>query len=105
MATQYDAKFQVAKSLSVNNALIQSPAWFIGDFRQLSVSVSTSSTHIVNIQVSNADGFQSAIPENSWQNVLSPSVNSTFALTVGPRWSRVSCEASSNCTIIFSGRN
>lgn len=105
MASQYDAKFQVAKSLSENAGLITTPPWFIGDLRQLAVSVSTQSAGALNIQVSNADGFQSAIPENSWVNVLTPSVNSVFALTVGPRWSRTSSQALSNHTIIFSGRN
>lgn len=97
--------FQIAKDLSTNAGLITTPAWFVGDFRQLTVSVSTSSAGALNIQVSNADGFQSAIPENSWVNVLTPSVNSTFALTTGVRWSRSSSQAVSNHTIIFAGRS
>jgi len=99
-----DSKFQVAKDLSTNAGLITTPAWFVGDFRQLTVSVSTQSNAAINIQSSNADGFQSAIPENSWANVLSPSVNSVFVLPVGQRWSRTSSPAASNATIIFSGR-
>lgn len=97
-------RFQVAKSLSDNVATINTPPWFVGDLQQLTVSISTSSTHATNIQMSNADGFQSAIPENSWANVLTPSVNSAFVLPVGYRWSRTSSPASSNATIIFSGR-
>jgi hypothetical protein len=97
-------KIQVAKSLSENASLITSPPFFVGDFRQLSVSVSTQSAGALNIQMSNADGLQSAIPENSWANVLTPSVNSVFAITTGPRWSRSSSQAASNHTIIFSGR-
>lgn len=95
--------FQVAKSLATNTTLITTPPWYIGDFRQLSVSVSTQSTHATNIQTSNADGFSEAIPENSWFNVLAVSVNSTFNLTTGARWSRSSSPASSNATIIFAG--
>jgi hypothetical protein len=97
-------KIQVAKSLSENASLITSPPFFVGDFRQLSVSVSTQSAGALNIQMSNADGLQSAIPENSWANVLTPSVNSVFILSTGPRWSRSSSQAASNHTIIFSGR-
>lgn len=95
---------QIAKSLSVNASLITTPPFFIGDFRQLSMSISTQSTHATNVQLSNADGFQSAIPENSWFNVLTPSVNSVFNITTGARWSRTSSPADSNATIIFSGR-
>lgn len=100
----YLSNYQIAKSLSANASLITTPPWFVGDFRQLTVSVSTQSTHATNIQVSNADGFQSEIPENSWQNVLAVSVNSTFAITTGVRWSRSSSPAASNATIIFAGR-
>lgn len=97
-------RMQVAKSLSVNASLITSPPFFIGDLRDVTVSLSTQSAHATNIQVSNADGFQEAIPENSWTNVLTPSVNSTFILTqVGARWSRTSSPAGSNATIIFAG--
>lgn len=97
--------FQVAKSLTVNTSLITTPAWYIGDFRQLSVSVSTQSNNATNIQTSNADGFQDVIPENSWANVLTVSVQSTFNLTTGARWSRSSSPASSNATIIFVGHS
>ena len=97
--------FQIAKDLSNNASLITTPAWYVGDFRQLSVSVSTQSAGALNIQASNADGFQSPIPENSWINVLTPSVNSVFALTTGIRWSRSSSQAASNHTIIFAGRS
>lgn len=102
MAYQYSQVY-IAKSPSVNNSLITSPPFFIADFTQVSVSVSTQSTHATNVQVSNADGLQSAIPENSWANVLTPSVNSLFIITAGPRWSRVSNPSLSSATIIFHG--
>jgi hypothetical protein len=97
-------RIQVAKSLSENVTAITTPAFFVGDFQQLTISVSTSSTHATNVQMSNADGLQAAIPENSWANVLTPSVNSTFVLPIGYRWSRTSSPASSNATLIYSGR-
>lgn len=95
--------FQIAKSLTVNTTAITTPAWFIGDFRQLSISASTQSNNAINVQTSNADGFSEAIPENSWANVLAISVNSVFNLTTGARWSRTSSPASSNATLIFAG--
>lgn len=94
----------VVKSLSVNQSLITTPPIFTGDFQQLTISFSTQSNNAINVQMSNADGLQSAIPENSWANVLTPSVNSAFVLPIGYRWSRTSSPASSNATIIFSGR-
>lgn len=100
-----DNKTQIAKSLSVNASLITSPPFFVGDFRQLTISVSTQSAGALNVQLSNADGLQSAIPENSWVNVLTPSVNSLFVISqIGARWSRTSSQAASNHTLIFSGR-
>lgn len=97
-------RMQVAKSLSENASLVTSPPFYIGDLRDVTVSLSTQSTHATNIQLSNADGFQSAIPENSWFNVLTPSVNSLFVVSQsGARWSRSSSPAASNATIIFAG--
>ena len=95
--------FQIAKSPNISNSLVTSPPYYVGDFRQLTVSVSTQSAGAINVQVSNADGLQGDIPENSWANVLTPSVNSLFALTTGMRWSRVSCQSLSSHTIIFAG--
>lgn len=98
------SRYQVAKSLTVSTATIWSAPFFVGDFQQLTVSISTQSNNAINIQMSNADGFDAVIPENSWANVLTPSVNSAFVLPIGYRWSRSSSPASSNATIIFSGR-
>ena len=72
--------YQIAKDLSNNASLITTPAFFVGDFQQLTVSLSTQSAGALNIQVSNDDGFQSPINENSWRNVLTPSVNSLFVI-------------------------
>ena len=104
MAWPAIVRMQVAKDLSTNASLITTPPFYIGHLRQLSVSVSTQSNNATNIQVSNADGFQSPIPENSWVNILPISVQSVFNLTTGARWSRTSSPASSNATIIFVGR-
>ncbi len=96
--------YQVAKSLTTNASLITTPAWYIGDFKTVTISASTQSNNAINVQVSNADGFQDVIPENSWANVLAISVQSVFALTqLGARWSRTSSPASSNATLIFTG--
>ena len=100
---------QVAKDLSTNASLTTSPPWFIGDWRQLTVSVSTQSNTGVIIQTSNAEGFSGPIPENSWFTALTvtglASTTSVFPLTTGARWSRSSSQAASNATIIFAGRS
>lgn len=98
------AQYQVVRDLSTNTSLVTSPAWFTGDFRQLTLSVSTQSNAAINVQSSNADGFQSAIPENSWANIQAISVQSVFVLPVGQRWSRISTPAASSSTIILAGR-
>ena len=101
--------FQIAKDLSTNASLTTSPPWFVGDFRQITVSVSTQSNTGVVIQTSDADGFQSAIPENSWFNSITVtglgSNTSIYTVPAGVRWSRSSSQAASNCTIIFAGRS
>ena len=104
MAWPAISAFQIAKDLSNNVSLITSPPWYTGDFRQLTVSLSSQSNNATNIQSSNADGFSAPIPEASWVNVLPISVSSIFNLTTIPRWSRSSSPASSNGTIIFTGR-
>lgn len=97
-------RMQVAKSLSVNASLITTPPFLIADLMNVTVSVSTQSNSAINLQISNADGLQSPIPENSWQNILAISVQSTFLIQqFGARWSRTSSEAASNSTIIFAG--
>ena len=97
--------FQIAKDLSNNASLITTPAFFTGDFRMLTVSVSTQSNAAINVQSHNGDGFQAPLNEAEWRNVLPISVQSVFALTTIPRWSRTSSPAASNATIIFAGRS
>jgi len=99
-----DAKYQVVRDLSTNTSLVTSPAWFVADFKHLTVSVSTQSNAAINYQASNADGFGLPIPENSWMNMQALSINSIIVLPVGNRWSRISTPAASSSTIIFSGR-
>lgn len=97
-------RMQVAKDLSTNASLITTPPFFMGDLALVTISASTQSNAAINVQVSNADGLQSVIPENSWRNVLAISVQSVFQVPqVGARWSRTSGEAASNCTLIFAG--
>lgn len=63
-------KFQVSGST------LTSPAWFVGDFRLLTVSIVTSASATTNIilQGSNADGFQAAdlgglASNTGWSNI------------------------------------
>ena len=99
----FPSTFQVARNPTVNNSLITTPAWFVGDFQQLGVSCSTQSTHALVIQMSDEDGFQTVIPENAWFTVLSLTSNGAAVLPVGHRWSRTSSPSLSSSTVIFSG--
>jgi len=97
-------RMQIAKDLSTNATLINTPPFYIGELMNVTISASTQSNNAINVQLSNADGFSSAIPENSWSNVLAISTQSVFALPqLGARWSRTSSPASSNATLIFAG--
>lgn len=95
--------YQIAKSLSNSASSITSPPWFTGDFRLLTVSASTQSNNAINIQAHNGDGINTALNEAEWRTVLPISVQSVFAISPIPRWSRSSSPASSNATIIFTG--
>lgn len=97
-------RFQVAKSLSVNASVVTSNPWFIGDFRAVTVSISTQSAHATIVQLSNEDGFATPILESSWSNALSLVAPGVFNITpAGARWSRISSPSASSATIIFSG--
>jgi hypothetical protein len=104
MAWPAYSAYQIAKDLTNNTSLVTSPPWYTGDFRLLTISVSTQSNAAINVQMSNAEGIQGVVPEASWINVLPISVQSIFPLTTIGRWSRTSSPASSNATIIFTGR-
>lgn len=99
------SKLQVAKSLTQSASVVTTNPFFVGDFRILTVSVSTQSTHAISIQLSNEEGVTAPPSEAGWFTVLSPSVSSLFAISqVGARWSRSSSPSGSSCTIIFAGR-
>lgn len=103
MGRPVGAKYQIAKSLTVNTSLITSNPWYTGDFKLLQVSCSTQSNAAINVQGHNGDGFQAPLAEAEWFNVLALSRNSVWAISPIPYWSRTSSPASSNGTIIFMG--
>lgn len=98
------SSFQIAKSLTLSVSSVTSPPWFTGDFVLLQVSCSTQSNNAINIQGHDGDGFQTALNEAEWRNILPISVQSIHAISPIPRWSRSSSPASSNATIIFHGK-
>lgn len=63
---------------------------FIGDARLLSLSVQTSvdSASRYTISMSNADGFQSAIPAASWSVVTTILNQGIYTIDPGGRWIR-----------------
>jgi hypothetical protein len=91
--------------------------WYVGDFMMLTVSMQSTGTypHFFPLQGSNADGFQSAIPETSWSALTSLVAFGSAGLlaTIDPgfRWIRSSTStaagavsAASAFTITFVGR-
>src|SRR6266576_367900 len=66
----YPTRYQVSGST------LTSPAWYVGDFRLLTVSIVTSASATTNVilQASNADGFQAAdlgglTSNTGWSNI------------------------------------
>jgi hypothetical protein len=106
----------------ISASTLTSPAWFVGDFRLLTVSITTSTSGLTNVvlQGSNADGMQAGdlggLASNlGWSNitVVQPgSLNQnqnvgTGLFTFDPpgwRWIRsVITTNPSGTTIIFTG--
>jgi hypothetical protein len=81
---------------------------------QLTVSVSSSATFPTSypLQGSNADGFQAAIPENTWSTITNMvGIGTGLLATIDPgfRWIRSSVStqgmsAASAFTVTFMGR-
>lgn len=106
----------------VSGSTLTSPAWFVGDFRLLTVSITTSTSATTNVilQGSNADGMQAAdlgglTSNTGWSNITivqSGSLNQnqnvgTGLFTFDPpgwRWIRsVITTNPSGTTITFAG--
>jgi len=106
----------------ISASTLTSPAWFVGDFRLLTVSITTSTSATTNVilQGSDADGFQAAdlggLASNlGWSNItivqpgsLNQNQNvGTGLFTFDPpgwRWIRsVITTNPSGTTVIFTG--
>ena len=112
----YPTRYQVSGST------LTSPAWYVGDFRLLTVSIVTSASATTNVifQGSNADGFQAAdlgglTSNTGWSNitiVLPGSLNQNQNVGAGlftfdpPGWRWIRSVITTNpsgTTVIFAG--
>ena len=113
-------------ALGANTSDLTSAPWFVGDFRQIGISIQTGSAHAsrITVQASNEDGFQSSlsanggfgnstIPVGGWSHltvILPVGAINNFTLTPGMRWLNVirqtatSGQTASNVTVILTGR-
>lgn len=96
--------------LGAANSNFTSPAYLIGDFRQASLSwqTSTGSASVLTVQLSNADGFTSAIPEAAWSTGTLLTSQGMQTIDPGVKWLRVirdsiQVSASSNATVTLFG--
>ena len=106
----------------ISGSTLTSPAWFVGDFRLLTVSIVTASSACTNVilQGSNADGFQAGdlgglASNTGWSNItivqpgsLNQNQNVGKGLFTfdppGWRWIRsVITTDPSGTTVIFAG--
>lgn len=87
--------------------------WFIGDYRQVSVSIAsvTNAASRYTFVASNADGLQSAldtpsmlVPQGSWSilTTITQQGMYTFDPAAGFRW--IQCFSASSATITYAGR-
>lgn len=110
MAGNIPAKY---RTVNGRDATTTDP-WYVGDFRELTVSISSSATFPTSYPIdgSTADGFQASIPTNSWvtiANVTGVSTNTLLTIDPGFRWIRSrssdGVSAASAYTLTFSGRD
>lgn len=77
------------KSLWDSSSDVTAGPFWVGDATNLDLFL-RGSPSTTTVQVSNADGFGSSIPENSWSDVttnVSPSPD-MIDINTGPRWFR-----------------
>lgn len=112
--------------LGADTSNVTSAPYFTGDFRQMTISVTTGSAFAsrITVQASNADGFQSTlssgggygnstIPSGVWSHltvILPVSAANVFSIDTIPRWicvvrpTQASGQTASNNTVIVTGR-
>lgn len=107
-------------ALGAADSSLTGAAWFTGDFRQLTVSIrsSTASASRYTFIGTNDDGFAAVlgtplqtVPSGGWSILTTVTAQGlyTFDPTAGFRWINVfrdtiSVSASSNVTVTFAGR-
>jgi len=97
--------------LGASNSSLTSGPHFVGDFATLTFSriTSTGSAATMEIQGTNWDGFQSAIPEGAWSTLTVIAPKGNFTIDPGMSWIRsirtaYAVSANSNESHIYEGR-
>lgn len=106
-------------NLGANTSAQTGNPWFVGDFRQITVSVTTGAAAASRISIigSNADGFSSTLSSgsptvntNNWSHLTQLLAPGVFTIDPGFRWLNAirapseSGQTASNVTVIFAGR-
>lgn len=91
--------------LDVTTSDVTGGPFFIGDFTQLTLSyvTQTGTASNLTVQMSNADGFASSIPEASYSNVTIMASQGMFGVETGSRWLRILRKSASSATLEVSG--
>lgn len=97
--------------LSLANSLFTSNPVCIADYRDMALSIQTStgSASNITVQLCNVDGFTATIPEGAWSNVTVIGTAGLQTIDPGPRWMRVirdgiAVSAASNTTVSLQGK-
>lgn len=124
MARQLITQSQIALGADTSN--LTSPPFYVGDFRQITMSIQTGSAFAsrITVQGSNGDGFQSTlsvnggygnstVPIGGWSHltvILPVGAINLFTIDPGFRWlcvirsTQVSGQTASNVTVTINGR-
>lgn len=117
MARQLITQSQV--NLGANTSSQTGNPWFVGDYRQITVSVTTGAAAAsrTSILASDEDGFQSTLSSanalvntNQWSHITQITAPGVYTIDPGMRWLMAiratanSGQTASNTTVIFTGR-
>lgn len=101
-------------NLGVNTSLRTGSPYFVGDARQLTVSIETqtNTASLFTIFGSNENGFQSAlgtanptVNADGWSHITVIQLQGLYTIDPGFRWIMAGRPSASSATIIFAGRS
>lgn len=100
-------------ALDVTTSNLTGRPWFVGDFRQLTLSIESQTNAASRYTVigTNDDGFREALgtplqtaPTDGWSIVTVLTAQGVYSVDPGLRWLNVFRPSASSATVVLNGR-